>query len=91
MLCSFFKSDFPEKVGSVKSEIQNSYTLPIDGTEKETKPSSKKNTGVSIMVFGRKIAIKLPKNDLDTRFILSSFCEEGIISFGLIVISVTRA
>ena len=36
----------------------------------------KTNKGVSIMVFGRKIAIKLPKNELDTRFILGlRFCK----------------
>lgn len=30
-----------------------------------------KHTGVSILVFGRSIAVKIPKNELDTRFILS--------------------
>lgn len=30
-----------------------------------------KHTGVSILVFGKNIAIKIPKNELDTRFILS--------------------
>jgi hypothetical protein len=30
-----------------------------------------KHTGVSILIFGKNIAVKIPKNELDTQFLLS--------------------
>jgi len=44
--------------------------FPI-GSKNSAKPDYLKQTGVSIMVLGRNIAIKLPKNESDTQFILS--------------------
>ena len=63
--------EYPQRVGSIKSETPDNFTMPVDGEGQKIKPADHKPIGVSIMVFGRKIAVKLPKNNFDTQFILS--------------------
>jgi site-specific recombinase XerD len=65
------KSLFPEieylqKVPSVETPNRS---IPVN-LKSSVKLKSQKPAGVSIMVLGRKIAIKLPKNEVDTRFIV---------------------
>ena len=63
--------EYPKKVTGIKTEEVESRPLPIPPTEKKIQTKFQKTAGVSIMVFGRSIAVKLPKNELDTQFILS--------------------
>jgi site-specific recombinase XerD len=70
----YIKKNIPEP--SLVSEI---IITPDSPTEQATEikqfvPKTTtyiKHTGVSILVFGRNIAVKIPKNELDTQFILS--------------------
>ena len=46
--------------------------IPIAAQEKNKKENElKTNIGISILVFGRRIAIKLPKNEIDIQFLKS--------------------
>ena len=66
------KSIFPE----IEYPHKDSFVETATNTSLRVSPKSentvnyKKPTGVRIMVFGRKIAIKLPKNEIDTHFLL---------------------
>jgi integrase/recombinase XerD len=64
----FPEIEFPQKDTSIEIVVNKS--LPDNFTSCVT-PCYKKPTGVSIIVLGRKIAIILPKNELDIRFIVS--------------------
>jgi site-specific recombinase XerD len=62
----FPEIEYPQKVPSVEPP-----TLSILVISKSfVKPKWQKPAGVSITVLGRKIVIKLPKNEVDTRFIV---------------------
>lgn len=63
----FPEIEYPQKVSFIETATNKS--LPISLKSNFT-PDYQKPAGVSIMVLGRKIAIKLPKNETDTRFIL---------------------
>ncbi|MFA4851111.1 MAG: site-specific integrase [Bacteroidales bacterium] len=63
----FPEIEYPQKVSSIKTATNIS--LP-DSLKSHVKHNYQKPTGVSVMVLGRKIAIKLSKNEVDTRFIL---------------------
>jgi len=63
----FPEIEYPNKDTSGEKATNKSLPIPLksDDTLNYIKP-----TGVRVMVFGRKIAIKLPKNETDTHFIL---------------------
>lgn len=63
--------EYPQKVSEIKRETIESILLPEESFENKSQYTYQKTTGISIIVFGKRIAIKLPKNDFDTRFILS--------------------
>src|ERR1035437_525196 len=63
--------EYPKKVTSIKNEEVEIIPVPAEPTEKKIQTTYQKTTGVSILIFGRSIAVKLPKNDLDTQYILS--------------------
>jgi site-specific recombinase XerD len=70
----YIKKNIPEP--SLVSEIITTSDSPTEqATEiKQFVPKTSnyiKHVGVSILIFGRNIAVKIPKNELDTRFILS--------------------
>lgn len=67
----FPQIEYETKISEVKNEIKENIVLPIKATEAPVSKPFKNNKGVSIHVFGKKIAIKLPKDNVDTRFILS--------------------
>ncbi len=67
----FPEIEYPQKVTSIKSDEAANTPVPAEALAPVPGKTYQKTTGVSIMVFGRRIAVKLPKNDLDTRFILS--------------------
>lgn len=62
----FPEIEYPQKVLSVEPPNQS---IAVN-LKSAIKPKWPMSTGVSIMVLGRKIAIKLPKNEVDTRFIV---------------------
>jgi site-specific recombinase XerD len=62
--------EYPQKVASIQNETGEGFPSPVGPNLNGEKIPLKNNTGVSIIVFGRKIAVKLPKNELDTRFLL---------------------
>lgn len=64
----FPELDFPGKSGANKNE--GTSIAPVQPVVSHS-PAGKSKSGVSIFVFGRSIAIKLPKNELDIQFILS--------------------
>jgi len=63
----FPEIEYPQKVSGIETITNQS--LPISPKSVDT-GYYKKSSGVSVMVSGRKIAIKLPKNEIDTSFIL---------------------
>ncbi len=63
--------EYPKKVTSIKNEEIEHIPKPVEQPEKINQTAFQKTSSVSILVFGRSIAVKLPKNDLDTQFILS--------------------
>jgi len=63
----FPEIEYPHKDSFVEAATNTS--LPIS-LKSENTVNYNKPAGVCVMVFGRKIAIKLPKNELDTHFIL---------------------
>lgn len=63
--------EYPKKVEGIKNEEVENIPKPEEHSEKKIKTPYQKATGVSILVFGKSIAVKLPKNDLDIQFILS--------------------
>lgn len=63
--------EYPQKVSEIKRETIESIPLYEESSEDRTQFTYQKTTSVSIIVFGKRIAIKLPKNDFDTRYILS--------------------
>lgn len=63
--------EYPKKVTGIKNEEVENIPKPIEPSEEKIQTTFQKTSSVSILVFGRSIAVKLPKNDLDTRFILS--------------------
>lgn len=63
----FPEIEYPQEVSFI--ETASNKSLPVS-LKSQLTPDYKKPAGVSIMVLGRKIAIKLPKNETDTRFIL---------------------
>jgi integrase/recombinase XerD len=63
----FPEIEYPQKMTSIEAATNQS--LPANLKSLIT-PNYKNSAGVSVMVFGRKIAIKLPKDELDTHFIL---------------------
>ncbi len=62
--------EYPQKVTSLQHEKGESFPSPVELSANAAQRSVKNKTGVSIIVFGRKIAVKLPKNEIDTRFLL---------------------
>lgn len=62
---------YPQKVSGIQLSPSESSPTPTVVPEKQKPVTYQKTTGVSIQVFGKKIAVKLPRNDLDTRYILS--------------------
>ncbi len=64
----FPEVEYPQNVSSIK--IDTNQTIPIC-LESQEKKIFLPQTGVTVMVFGRSIVIKLPKNNTDTRFIVS--------------------
>ena len=63
--------EYPQKASEIKRETNESILLPEEFSEDRTQFTHQKARGVSIIVFGKRIAIKLPKNDFDIRYILS--------------------
>ena len=66
------KNIFPEIEYQHKDssgEMVITKSLPAS-PESDDRINHKKDAGVCVMVFGRKIAIKLPKNEIDTHFML---------------------
>lgn len=63
--------EYPNKVSGIINENIECETLNVKPPENKSNGSFPKIKSVSILVFGRKIAVKLPKDDMDTRFILS--------------------
>ena len=63
--------EYPKKVTGIKNEEVEKIPKPLEPSEKKIQTAFQKTIDVSILVFGRSIAVKLPKNDLDTRYILS--------------------
>lgn len=59
--------EYPKKVSSIKNFTSDNDSKKLNSSNNFF---SNKKGGISVMVFGRKIAIKLPKNDLDTKFLL---------------------
>jgi len=64
----FPEIEYPQNVSSIKTDLNQKTPLSIGDPDKKT---FTRQTGVTVMVLGRTIVIKLPKNDADTRFILS--------------------
>lgn len=60
--------EYPQNVSSIKNNLDEKLSTDLNI---KTADNLYKKGGVSINVFGRKIAIKLPKNDADIKFILS--------------------
>jgi site-specific recombinase XerD len=59
--------EYPQKVTSIEAARDQSLAPSL----KNLITTNYKNpAGVSVMLFGRKIAIKLPKNEMDTNFLL---------------------
>jgi len=69
---ALLKNLFPEIEYHQKASSADTTKNQIspDSLKSPVTQNYKKSPGVSIMVFGRKIAIKLPKNEVDTHFIL---------------------
>lgn len=63
----FPEVEYPQKI--VANEIVSNQALHNSSKNPRT-DIYKKSAGVSVMVFDKKIAVKLPKNEIDTSFIL---------------------
>ncbi|MFA5819029.1 MAG: site-specific integrase, partial [Bacteroidales bacterium] len=67
MINLFPEIEYPQEVSFIETATNKSFPVSL---KSYVTHDYKKPAGVSIMVLGRKIAIKLPKNETDTRFIL---------------------
>lgn len=63
----FPEIEYPHTVSWIKNSASQNAPISLKNPGHQ---EYKKPYGVSIMVFGRKIAVKLPKNEIDTRFLL---------------------
>ncbi len=63
--------EYPQKISENKLQQSDVSPPTNEPSEKNNQTTYLKISGVSIMVFGKRIAVKLPKNDFDTQFILS--------------------
>ncbi|MDZ4664005.1 MAG: hypothetical protein SGJ15_03950, partial [Bacteroidota bacterium] len=68
---SFPDIEYPTKSTNLKSVEIDKSTDSIEIIEQKNPIIYQKTTGVSIQVFGKRIALKLPKNASDTNFILT--------------------
>ena len=57
--------EYPQKINNIKNETAIDIDPHVIKNVDSVKSEVKKSSEVSIYVFGRKIAIKLPKNDLE--------------------------
>ena len=67
----FPEVEYPSKTAEVNQIKNDALASPAGHGENQTQTPYQKLAGVSILVFKTKIAVQLPKNDLDTRYILS--------------------
>ena len=58
--------EYPQNVTSIKTDVNQTMTISLESPEKKIFTWQ---TGVTVMVLGRTIVVKLPKNEADTRFL----------------------